>query len=137
VDAGYEILEHTADVGLRAWGASPEAAFEQAAWALAEILGAVAEGPGTVRRVQAEAGDVGALAVAFLDELLFVHESEEAAFAAIRVSRLGARDLDAEVEVVPLSGEPEGTAVKAATYHQLRVATEPGGRTEVTVFLDV
>jgi len=137
VDAGYEILEHTADVGLRAWGSSPEAAFEQAGWALAEILGAMTEGPGQVRRVRAQADDMAALAVAFLDELLFVHESEEAAFAAITVSRVGARDLDGEVEVVPLSGEPEGTAVKAATYHQLRVATEPGGHTEVTVFLDV
>ncbi|MDP9340984.1 MAG: archease [Actinomycetota bacterium] len=138
MDAGYEILEHTADVGLRAWGASPEEAFEQAGWALAEILGAAAEGlPGVSRRVRAEADDLGALAVAFLDELLFLHESEEAGFAAIRVSRVGERDLQAEVGLTPLLGEPEGTAVKAATYHQLDVRRDPGGATELTVYLDV
>ena len=137
MDAGYEILEHTADVGLRAWGPTPEAAFEQAGWALAEILGAAAEGPGEVRPVRAEGDDPGALAVAFLDELLFLHEREEAGFAAIRVRRVGDEGVEAEVEVVPLAGEPEGTAVKAATYHQLAVRTEPDGATELTVYLDV
>jgi SHS2 domain-containing protein len=137
VGAGYEILEHTADVGLRAWGPSPGEAFEQAGWALADILGAAAEGTGELHRVSAEADDLGALAVAFLDELLFLHESEEAGFASIHVRRMGERDLEAEVELVPLAGEPEGTAVKAATYHQLGVHAEESGRTEITVYLDV
>ena len=135
--AGYEILEHTADVGLRAWGPSPESAFEQAGWALADILGAVVEPPGEVHHVTAEAGDPGALAVAFLDELLFLHESREAGFAAIRVTRVGERELAGEVELRPLTGEPEGTAVKAATYHQLAVRTGPDGSTELTLYLDV
>ncbi|MGH2528104.1 MAG: archease [Actinomycetota bacterium] len=36
--SGYELLDHTADVGIRSWGPSPEAAFEQAAWALVDLL---------------------------------------------------------------------------------------------------
>src|SRR5712691_3978015 len=34
----FEILEHTADIGLRAHGRSLEELFENAAWGLAEIL---------------------------------------------------------------------------------------------------
>jgi len=137
VEAGFEILEHTADVGLRAWGRSPEEAFEQAGWALADIMGAAAEGPGELRSVRARGSDLGALAVAFLDEVLFLHESLEAGFAAIRVRRVEEGEVQAEVEVTPLPGEPGGTAVKAATYHQLRAHREPDGRTELTVYLDV
>lgn len=135
--AGYEILEHTADVGLRAWGPTPHVALEQAGWALADILGAKAEPPGTVHGVTAEATDLGALAVAFLDELLFLHEREEAGFAAIRVRRAAGGRVEAEVELRPLGGEPGGTAVKAATYHQLGVRTALDGATELTVYLDV
>jgi Archease protein family (MTH1598/TM1083) len=42
--AGFELLEHTADVGIRARGATLEEAFEQATLGLAEILGALAPG---------------------------------------------------------------------------------------------
>jgi SHS2 domain-containing protein len=34
----YEILEHTADIGLRAWGETREALFENCALGLADIL---------------------------------------------------------------------------------------------------
>ncbi|MFN2545118.1 MAG: archease, partial [Actinomycetota bacterium] len=43
---GYEILEHTADVGIRAFAPTLASVFEQAAWGLAEILGAVDPGRG-------------------------------------------------------------------------------------------
>lgn len=38
--AGFEFLEHTADVGIRSFGASVEEVFEQATRGLAEIIGA-------------------------------------------------------------------------------------------------
>jgi Archease protein family (MTH1598/TM1083) len=40
--AGFELLEHTADVGIRARGATLEEAFEQATLGLAEVMGALA-----------------------------------------------------------------------------------------------
>lgn len=136
VAAGYEILPHTAEVGIRSWGSSLAEAFEQAAWGLADILGATASGAGEARTIRASGSDEGALLVDFLNELLFVHESEEVAFSGIRIARLSETDLEAEVTVVPLSGEPVGTAVKAATYHQLAVDRRPSG-VEARVYLDV
>ena len=44
---GFELLEHTADVGIRAWAATLEEAFEHATEGLAEVQGA---GPGAVPR---------------------------------------------------------------------------------------
>lgn len=138
--AGYEILEHTADVGIRAFGPTFESVFEQAAWGLAEILGAKAlkEGLGQapVRAVKATASDREALLVDFLNELLFLHESEEAAFSDVRVTRLNDQEVEATVELTPLEGEPETTGVKAATYHQLSIEETDGGY-EARVYLDV
>lgn len=133
---GYELLEHTADVGIRAWGSTLEAAFEQAAWALADLLGAVAHAPGERRAVVVRADDDGALLVDLLNELIFFHEREAVGLAAIRIERDDG-ELRAELELAPLPEATEGTSVKAATYHQLEVRRDPGGLVEARVYLDV
>ena len=48
--AGFELLEHTADVGIRARGATLEEAFEQATLGLAVVLGALMAGGSGGRR---------------------------------------------------------------------------------------
>jgi SHS2 domain-containing protein len=135
--AGYEILEHTADVGIRAWGRTLDAAFEQAAWALVDILGATAGTPRRRVRLRAEGQDEGALLVDFLNELIALHETEEAAFASFSVRIVPPRSLVAEVGLAPVEAEPETTGVKAATYHQLRVDRRAEGGVEAVVYLDV
>jgi SHS2 domain-containing protein len=135
-DAGYEIIEHTADLGVRAWGTTLEAAFEQAAWALVDLLDVRSTGKGTRRRLTLTGADAGSLLVDFLNELVFFCETEEVAVSDVTVRRVSDAELDAELSLGPLTGRPEGVVVKAATYHRLRVARD-GGRTEVRVFLDV
>jgi SHS2 domain-containing protein len=134
--AGFEILEHTADVGIRSWGRTEEEAFEQAGLALAEILGVREEGSGDRREVRAAGHDPGALLVDFLNQLVFVHETEEVGFASVDVVEAADTELRAEIQTVPLTREPEGPPVKGATFHRLRVDRR-GGRVEATVYLDV
>jgi SHS2 domain-containing protein len=135
--AGYELLEHTADLGIRAWAPTAPEAFEHAAWALAEIMGIEVPGPGTHRTVQASATDEPGVLVAFLNELIWLHEAESVGFAEIDVIAASDQDLIAEIETVTLQEEPGGLGVKAATYHQLEVGCRPGAGVEVRVFLDV
>lgn len=59
------------------------------------------------------------------------------AVSGIRVVRLTGGGLEAEIETVPLARPPEGTVVKAATYHRVRVDRSSDGRTGTQVFLDV
>ncbi len=134
---GFELLEHTADVGIRARGASLEAAFEQATEGLAEILGELAPGPGEPVPVEVTAGDLGGLLVDWLNEVLWLREVRQAAVAGVRVERV--RDGSA-AGWVAFSGDgpaPDGTFVKAVTYHRLRVEPDPGGGWLVEVYLDV
>jgi SHS2 domain-containing protein len=140
MEPGYEILEHTADIGIRSFGPSLEKAFEQAGLALAEILGAMASGDGRGQApaytVRATADDRGALLVDFLNELLLLHETRNVAFASVEVTKLDDTSLEADVRLVPLQGETETTGVKAATYHRLAVEERDGGYV-ATVYLDV
>jgi SHS2 domain-containing protein len=137
MSGGFELLEHTADVGIRAWGDSLQEAFEQAGSGLAEILGVWRVAHGTVRDIRASASDRAALLVDFLNELVLLQESEGLGFAGIAVRQLSSTGLEALVEVVPLDGEPRGIPVKGATYHKLRVDEHPDGAAEVHVYLDV
>ena len=156
VGAGFELLEHTADVGIRARGATLEEAFEQATLGLAEVQGALAPGPeeaGPGARVagpeeparesreavavQVSAADPGGLLVDWLNEVLWLTETRRAGVAGVRVERVG--DGTASGSVVLSSGgpAPDGTFVKAVTYHRLRVEPNPGGGWLVEVYLDV
>jgi protein archease len=139
VGARFELLEHTADVGIRARGATLEEAFEQATLGLAEVQGAPAPGPDPGERVgvRVSATDLGGLLVDWLNEVLWLAETRRAAVADVRVERVG--DGTASGWVVLGSGGPgpEGTFVKAVTYHRLRVEPDPGGGWLVEVYLDV
>ncbi|HEX5950740.1 MAG TPA: archease [Actinomycetota bacterium] len=135
--AGFELLEHTADVGIRAWGPDASEALTQAALALAELMGVRIHGPGARRRIHVAARDRPGVLVALLDELLWIHESEGVGFVALDVIGLSEHDLVAELETGPAPVEPAGIGVKAATYHQLAIEPRTGGGVEARVFLDV
>lgn len=135
-EAGRELLEHTADLGVRAWGPSLEAAFEQAAWGLVDLLDARGTGGGTPRELRLSGPDVGSLLVEFLNELVFLCETTDAGISSVEVRRVSATELEADVGLGPPEHRPEGVVVKAATYHELRV-DRADDHAEVRVFLDV
>lgn len=137
-DAGWELLEHTADVGIRAWAPSTPEAFERAGRALIEVMGAGAAVRTDSRRLSEHGEDHAGLLVAFLNDLLWLHESTGKGFAAVDVIAVSENTLLAEVELGPmLDPPPEGLGVKAATYHQLHVGVREGGGVEAVVYLDV
>jgi SHS2 domain-containing protein len=121
----FEIIEHTADVGIRAYGATREELFEQATLGLARIIGIVTDRAGERVRVAVEAGDLGGLLVDWLSEVLYLHEVRDALLAGVRLGEVTERRAAGDVELVEREGEVEGTQVKAITYHGLKV--EPDG----------
>lgn len=134
----FEVLEHTADVGLRARAATAEEVFEALGEGLATLQGAWFPDGGAERSVRVEASDREALLVAWLDELLYVQESEDAVFTGLSVDRVEPTSLAARVWLSPRGDrEMEGVGVKAATYHRLRVDRELDGGWVGQVYLDV
>jgi SHS2 domain-containing protein len=138
VTGAFEILEHTADVGIRATGHSLEELFAAAGEGLASILGAWFPGEGIHQSVEVEARDRPGLLVAWLDELLYLHEVRDAVFGGFEVGRVGVHDLRARARVAPRGDrELEGVGVKAATYHRLRLGRSPNRDWSADVYLDV
>jgi SHS2 domain-containing protein len=143
---GFELLEHTADIGIRATGASLEEVFEQATVGLAELLGAWRPGPGEPAPVAVDAGDPGGLLVDWLNEVIWLREVRDAAVAGVRVDQVD-QVVDQAVDqaagraigallLAPGVTPADGTIVKAATYHRLRVERWAGGWL-AEVYLDV
>jgi SHS2 domain-containing protein len=135
----FEILEHTADVGLRAFGASPEEVFESATEALATIVGAWQPGAGHERETIAvePAPDLEAALVDWLSEVLYLQDRRDAVIGGVEVRRASATGTDGVVMWGPRGDEVlQGTAVKAITYHQLRVE-QTGAGWVAEVYVDV
>lgn len=130
-ERGHEFVEHTADLGIRAWAPTLAGAFEEAARGLFEYM---------VDLSRAEARDDAAVDVraesperllfTFLDELLFRHQTELLVFTEFAVDV--ARDGDEWTARGVARGEPFDEArhghiheIKAMTYHDLRVREGP------------
>ncbi len=133
----FEILEHTADVGLLAEGPTLEEVFAEAARGMAEIAGAWDPGPGEEVDIATEGGDLGSMLVDWLGEVLYVHDSRNHAIKDVDVSSVAHEGVRGRIQVAPFSVAPtEGVQIKAVTYHQLEVGPSDGGWT-ARVFFDV
>jgi SHS2 domain-containing protein len=135
----YEILEHTADIGFRARGATIEELFEASAEALAGIVLETGDvEPRERYTLSAEGRDRESLLVNWLSEVLYWLDGKRVAFRRFHVCELTPARVLAEAE-----GEPRNPArhhgkldVKGVTYHQLRISQEQG-EWIAEVFLDV
>lgn len=123
----FEIIEHTADVGIAAEAATLPELFEQAARGLADISGTWTPGaPDLEIDIQLSGGDLGAVMVDWLNELMYLQEIHDAHYSAFEVKKV---DQETVVAVVGLSTATRGTgtAVKAATFHKLVVEQRSKG----------
>jgi SHS2 domain-containing protein len=134
-DAGHAFVEHTSEVELRLHAPTLPALFVEAGRALAELMLGEREGAATVNdEVRVTAPDREALLAAWIDELVFRAETRKAVFTRFAITHLDDGEIVAEIAGI---AEPVlKTAVKAATFHRLRVAQEEG-RWVATVVLDV
>jgi SHS2 domain-containing protein len=135
--SGYEILEHTADVGLRALSPSVTTLFEQTTRGLCDIAGIWHEGPGSSVAIDVEARDREGLMVDWLNEVLYLHDSRNVAVCSVEVDEVSDQRARGHIAVRPLrEGAETAIQVKAVTYHQIDVHETPSGWS-ATVFFDI
>jgi SHS2 domain-containing protein len=135
--AHFEILEHTADIGLNLEGETLEEVFQAAGEGLATIQGAWFPGVGEEREMEVRAVDNAGLLAAWINELLYLQDAEDAVFGSFQVKRVVEGALEAVVRIAPRAErELEDIAVKAAIYDRLRLERGSAGWT-ADVYLDV
>jgi SHS2 domain-containing protein len=120
----YEWIEHTAEVELAIAATSEEEAFAEAAAAYAELVARDPAGARAERELVLSAPDRAALLAAWVDELVFLAETE--GFVPERVASF---ELDDDALRARVEGRIDLPAplVKAVTYHGLEFARDERG----------
>jgi SHS2 domain-containing protein len=130
----FEILEHTADVGIIAYGADLSQAFANAARALFSLITELDDVEEVTHRdIELTASDVENLLVAWLNELVYRFDTEGIIFKRFDIIQLDDTYLKARGygEKVDSSKHRLKIGVKAATYHMLKVDKNDGCRVQV------
>jgi SHS2 domain-containing protein len=120
----FELIEHTADMGLAAYGKSLEEAFANAAYGMFSIiaeLDAVKEVES--RRVEITEDDTESLLFEWLNSLLYYFDVETLLFKRFDIIEFGEGRLAAVCygEKYDPSRHQLKTGIKSATYHMLEV----------------
>ena len=125
----FNIIEHTADTGIIAYGTSLEEAFANAAYGMFTLIA----DPETVqekicRHIEVEADDIESLLVAWLNDLLYRLDVERTLFKRFEVRQLNDKTLKADAygETVDETRHSLRAGVKAATYHMLKIQKNTG-----------
>lgn len=135
----WEHFPHQADIGVRGWGSSAAAAFEQAALALTAVVADV----GRVAEIEAveivcEAPDLELLLADWLNRLIFEMATRHLLFGRYEV-RLEDRKLRATAwgERVNAAKHRPAVEIKGATYTELKVSRNEDGRWLAQCVVDV
>jgi SHS2 domain-containing protein len=119
----YELIEHTADVGLKAYGKTLAEAFEHAAKGMFDIITdeSIIDPVGQYD-ISLEAPDLEQLLVDWLSQLLFLNGAQNLVFGKFEVTVAGNR-LSAHVfgEKYDTKKHKMGVEIKAVTYHMVEV----------------
>ena len=121
----YELIDHTADVGIKAHGKTLSEAFENAAKGMFDIITDSSEIESIGQyNIELEAPDLEQLLVDWLSELLFLNSAKNLVFGFFKIDLDEKnKQLTAKVfgEKFDLSKHKIGAEIKAVTYHMLEV----------------
>ncbi len=133
----YELIEHTADVGVKITAASLEELFRKTARAMFDIM---AEESGhcakKVNQIQIKqsADNIDELFVNWLNELLSLSAAKALIFCDFKINKIDKHSLEAVVAGSDMKNYKVNTEIKAATYHELKLEQSDSGWMAEVIF---
>jgi len=134
----YKFLEHTADAKFKAYGKTMEEAFSNAALAMFSVMTKTEMvRPEIEKKIEVKGNDLKSLLYSFLEELLFLMDSEAFVLNNIKKIKINKKALSATAvgDVISDKYELHGE-VKAVTYNEMEIKKEKG-KTVVQVVVDL
>ena len=139
----YEVINHTADIGIRVCGNNLNSLFLNAACAMFEIILEPQKKRGRFEKiaqtkfvVNKQSSNLEELFVAWLGELLYLFSVEGLIMQKADIQKLDANSIQADV--VGQIFNPEfhkiKTEIKAVTYHGLKIAKQRRGYQAEVIF---
>jgi SHS2 domain-containing protein len=135
----FEIIDHTADIGIVAYGADIKQVFANAALGLFNLMADLDNLKEDVKRdIELSAEDVEVLLVEWLNELIYISEVEHIIFKRFEINELSNTQLKATCfgEKIKPGQHRLKREIKAATYHMLRLNKEDGSY-KVQIIFDI
>ena len=128
----YKFMPHTADAKFRAYGKNMEEAFENAAYALTDVMTDHRKVKAKVKKeISIESEDRKALLYDFLEKLIVLVDTDS--FVLSKVEMLKIKQVEGGFELkAKFSGDNVienyeiKTSIKAATYQEMEISEEKG-----------
>ena len=135
----YELIEHTADIGIKVKGVDLKDLFKNTASAMFDIIAQRIENRGQRTEkinIKLKSDDREQLFINWLNELLSLSATKELIFSDFQIHKLDRNNLDATLIGRAIKGYKVNTEIKAATYHELKLKQDKSGW-EAEVIFDV
>lgn len=140
----YEIIEHTADTGIRAFGKTKQELFQNAALGMFFLITGCLLSENKIKdrksyQVRCQASDMEGLLVSWLSDLLYLHHTKYVILTDFMIISLTEKSIQSEVAGVSnkeltCSIERE---IKAVTYHNLHIRKNRSDQWEATIIFDI
>ncbi len=120
----YEVIEHTADIGIRVKGDDLKALFKNAALAMFDIIASkenLKSVPTESLKIRQEADNLEELFINWLNELLSLSATKELIFCDFDFKKLDNNNLEAVAMGERSKHYKVDVEIKAATHHQLKI----------------
>ena len=138
----FEILEHTADIGMAAYGKTKKEVFINAAKGMFKIIAGENRNlkENFYDKIKLEADNLEGLLFAWLNELLYISETKLVILSKFKIKELSDFKIEAEIEgmkINPPSVKIE-KEIKAVTYHRLEIKKdEESGLWRAQIIFDI
>lgn len=133
----YEIIEHTADIGIRVKEKDLQGLFKNAALAISDLAAEKEQTRDKEKHrfsVTLKANNVEELFINWLNELLSLSAVECVIFEDIIIKQLDENFIEAEALGSNIGNYKVNIEIKAATYHQLKVEKTGSGWMAEVIF---
>lgn len=135
----FDLLDHTADLGIKVRGTDLEDLFAGAARSMMQLMvkGKTPENT-TSRRLSVSGEDLADLMIRWLGEILYLFDGEKEVVDDVQIDFISNSRIDATLSLTPF--DPEFYEIlheiKAVTYHQIEVV-EKANHWEATIIFDL
>jgi len=131
----FKILPHPADLKIQAYGRTKEELFSNMLKGITASQKATTLPEKVKKEIEINSPDLPSLLVDFLNEVLYLTQTNKEIYDMVEFKKLSNLKLEAELQGRKV--ERFGEDIKAVTYHSLDVHQEEDGTWQATVLCDI
>lgn len=132
----YEILKHTGDAKIKAFGKTKEELFLNAMLGMNAILKSRIENQeARIKNITVKSSDLNMLLVDFLNEVNYLRLVDMELYDKIKFTKFSDTELEGELEGCEV--EEFGEDIKAVTFHEMGIRKNEEGAWETCIVFDI